>query len=136
MITDLSYFKNPAQHLNNIFINRSQQKKSKHKRRNNFPANDSDSTLTGIVSSHSEDDAGEIIFQKQKKGIVSQCKDTANNKLKEDIKGFFDKFKFDSIFYIFEFKEDSASENNPLFAIFQAYSKRFRGNTDYIIKCF
>jgi hypothetical protein len=31
-----------------------------------------------------------------KQSTVSQCIDTANNKLKEDIKGFFDKFKFDS----------------------------------------
>jgi hypothetical protein len=31
-----------------------------------------------------------------KQSTVSQCIDTANNKLKEDIKGYFDKFKFDS----------------------------------------
>jgi hypothetical protein len=74
MITDSSYFKNPAQHLNTIFINMSQQEKSnqpkyiKHKRRNNFPAIDSYYTSTGIDSSNSEDDAEDIIFQKQKKG--------------------------------------------------------------------
>jgi hypothetical protein len=74
MITDASFFKNPAQHLNNIFINMSQQEKSnqpkyiKHKRRNNFPAIDSYYTSTGIDSSNSEDDAEDIIFQKQKKG--------------------------------------------------------------------
>ncbi len=51
----------------------SQQEKSnqpkyiKHQPRNNFPAIDSDYTSTGIDSSNSEDDAEDLIFQKQKK---------------------------------------------------------------------
>ena len=53
-----------------------------------------------------------------KEETVSMCMDTAKNKLKEDIKGFFDKFKFDSceekVKHIQSFINDETSEENFL----------------------
>jgi hypothetical protein len=73
---DSNFFNNPAQHLNNIFINISRSDKSnepkciKQKRRFKTRIIDSDSSSTGNDSSDSKDDGEDIIHVKQKKSKI------------------------------------------------------------------
>ncbi len=84
---DSSYYKNPAQHLNNIFVNMSQTENSnqpkciKHKRRNNFQDSESEYSSSGEDSSLSQDDADDIINAKQRKSKTESNEQKKNSKL-------------------------------------------------------